>query len=294
MVSTVPQNALVTVYIPTRNRSELLERAIQSVMQQDYSPVEIIVVDDASEDDTGEVVTVLAARSAPGKHVVYLKQSVPMGACAARNLAINAANGLLITGLDDDDYFHPDRLTRLINSFDSTQCSFLFDGYVLEMYGKDDRITRESVPLLQAARLPELFKRNHVGNQVLTLTSRLRAIGGFDESLPAWQDYDLWIRLVQAYGEGMPSSGFSYVRTVDRSRLQISNDKRKIERAFSRFIEKYPQYKDRNLELWLRLAKAGYGIPSIRLVDLPRLLLQGEPRYILLTLYAYCKERFRA
>lgn len=291
MSATSDLNPLVSVYIPTRNRSALVERAIRSVLQQNYAALEIIVVDDASVDDTELVVRRLVTTGTPDRNIVYCRQDVPAGACAARNLAINAARGHYITGLDDDDYFEPDRISRLVMTFDPDECSFVFDGYVRETRKREGSVSRALISLEKSASLIDLLKRNIVGNQVFTLTSRMRAVGGFDESLPAWQDYDLWIRLVQTFGEARPAYGHSYVYSVDNSQVRISNNTEKIERAFEIFVKKYPQYEDPALALCLRLAKVCYGINAISLADLPRLVLLGEPRYVLFATYSWLATR---
>ena len=92
---------LVTIYIPTKNRLKLLNRAIESVKKQTYKDIEIIVVDDGSTDGTTEY---LAQEINSGTlKAIFNKKS--LGACAARNKAIEMATGDFITGLDDDDYF---------------------------------------------------------------------------------------------------------------------------------------------------------------------------------------------
>jgi len=282
---------LVSVYIPTRDRVELLTRAIRSVLLQDYGPLEILVVDDASADATRQRVADLAAECASGRRIAYFRQSTPAGANSARNRALAAAAGELVTGLDDDDYFLPDRISRLVAAFDPARAAFVFDGYVRETHLADGRVRRANITLDRPARLHDLLKRNIVGNQVLTLTSRLRQVGGFDERLPAWQDYDLWLRLVKTFGDGLPGGGCSYVHTIDGARGRISDDTERVERAFDLFLEKHLEYADADLQLCLRLAKACYGIEAVTIADLPRLFLLGEPRYVLFALYSYLLRR---
>lgn len=283
--------ALVSVYIPTRNRAQLVSRAITSVLNQTYRNVELLVVDDASEDDTADTVRRLITASAGRTEISYIRLERKSGACAARNLAIAAAKGKYITGLDDDDYFAPDRIARLVDAFDRSPGAFVFDGYIRETTSAGGKIRQTHVPLRKPAQLDDLLRRNIVGNQVLTLTSRLRDVGGFDESLPAWQDYDLWIRLVKAFGKGNPAGGYSYVHTVDATRERISGDNEKIERAFAIFLAKHADYADRKARLCLRLAKVCYGINDLSIGDLPGLMRLGEPRYLLFALYSYLANR---
>ncbi len=270
----------------------LLERAVRSVFGQTYGNVQLVVVDDASERETGDTLERLGRENSSQKVMVVLRLEHARGACVARNLALEACEGSLVTGLDDDDYFLPDRLARLVAAFDPEVSSFVFDGYVRETLLQGGGTTRVRIPLKQAARLRDLLKRNIVGNQVLTLTSRLREVGGFDECLPAWQDYDLWIRLVKAFGDGRPVGGISYVHTVDRSLSRISSDMERINRAFELFLEKYGDYDGGEPLLCLRLAKACYGIDALTIKDLPDLIRLGEPRYVLFALYSYLTNRW--
>ncbi len=284
--------AWVTVYLPTRNRSTLVGRAIESVLAQSYECIELIVVDDCSEDDTGDVVRRCVARNDTAKRIEYVRLDAPSGPSVARNEAIRQASGPLITGLDDDDYFLPDRIARLVAAFDPGACSFVFDGYLRETAMPGGRLSRTAIPLSRPASLRDLLKRNIVGNQVLTLTNRLRDLGGFDPILPAWEDYDLWIRLVKAFGDARPVGGLSYVHTVDRTRPRVSHDTAKASRAYDVFLEKHPEYADAELLLCLRLAKVCFGIDALVLADVPRLLRLGEPRYVLFALYSYLINRW--
>lgn len=284
--------ALVSVYLPTRNRSALVERAIDSVIAQSYEHIELIVVDDCSEDDTAEVVRRCMARNHTAKRIEHVRLDAPSGPAVARNEAIVRATGHLVTGLDDDDYFLPERIARLVAAFDPAVSSFVFGGYLRETTMLGGRLRRTAVPLSRPASLRDLLKRNIVGNQVLTLTSRLRDIGGFDPRLPAWEDYDLWIRLVKAFGDARPAGGLTYVHTVDGTRPRLSHDTVKASRAYDIFLEKHAEYADAELRLCLRLAKTCFGIDALALSDIPTLIRLGEPRYVLFALYSYMAARW--
>lgn len=106
---------LVSIYIPTHNRREKLERALSSVLGQTYENYEILVCDDGSTDGTCEWISKLTQTN---QKIRYLRNPAPRGACSARNLGIFAARGEFITGLDDDDEFTPDRLEHLLHIWD--------------------------------------------------------------------------------------------------------------------------------------------------------------------------------
>ena len=105
---------LVSVYIPTKNRRVLVERAVRSVLDQDHADLEVFVVNDASTDDTEEFLHQL---SASDPRLTVFTNSQSQGAPVARNRAIAAAKGEFITGLDDDDYVGPSHLTNFITAW---------------------------------------------------------------------------------------------------------------------------------------------------------------------------------
>src|ERR1700733_12057469 len=98
---------LVTIYLPTRNRVDLLAKAVDSVLRQTHNEIELIVVNDASTDATADF---LCQRSLVDSRLIHFNNAVARGAPASRNLAIDKAKGALVTGLGDDDKFLPARL----------------------------------------------------------------------------------------------------------------------------------------------------------------------------------------
>ena len=99
--------------MPTYNRSQMVQRAIASVLAQDYPHYELLIVDDCSKDDTWDVLNQLYGDN---PKIRLFRQEKGQGACAARNLAIKAAAGDFVTGLDDDDEFLPNRLSSLMKA----------------------------------------------------------------------------------------------------------------------------------------------------------------------------------
>ena len=100
-------NETVSVVIPTYNRAELINRAIESVLQQTYSDVEIIVVDDASEDETES-----AVKKIKSDKLRYIRLKQNGGACKTRNMGIRAAKGNYVAFLDSDDMWKTDKLEK--------------------------------------------------------------------------------------------------------------------------------------------------------------------------------------
>jgi len=187
---TNPAKPLVTAYIPTRNRVDSLECAIHSVMEQTWSPIEIIVVDDASDDGTHD----LLDRYSSSHSVNVIRNKRSLGAAACRNMAIQQASGKFVAGLDDDDIWRPKRVELLMETFE--------DGFAGSCsHDRLDFGDRELVwkkkPIIT---LQDLLFYNQVGNQILTKRDYILETGGYDEALPSAQDYDLWIRMAHDFG----------------------------------------------------------------------------------------------
>lgn len=234
--------SLVSVYIPTRNRSALLRRAVDSVLAQTYPEIEILICDEASTDDTAEVVADYASRY-PGKFT-YLRNDTPQGACRARNRCIEEAVGTYVTGLDDDDLFHPQRIECLVDLYRRHKPSFAcsrfryFQGEDQIAMLRDRRFSEQELGKVDTLTLQTQLYANHAGNQVLTELSRMRALGGFDESMPSWQDYDMWIRLAERYGTAVRTRALLSFVDDDRSRARIRNSSKRAEGS-ERFIAKH-------------------------------------------------------
>jgi glycosyltransferase involved in cell wall biosynthesis len=224
----VTEQASVSVYLPTCDRAHLVPRAIESVLRQDHRDLELLVVDDASTDRTPDVLSRFAARD---PRVRIFTQPARGGAQAARNLALRHASGPYVTGLDDDDQMLPRRISSLLSAFDERH-AFVCSGAYLDSgtWIRPARTTDAVITLDD-----ELFG-NQAGTQVLTLLSRFREVGCFDESMPAWQDYDLWTRLIERYGPARRVGEPSYLQHVEAGTLRITE--RGAEGA-RRYIEKH-------------------------------------------------------
>lgn len=257
---------LVTVYMPTHNRASLVVRAIKSILGQSYKNIEIIVVDDGSTDNTTEALKTYAER----RQIIYLKNDTPKGAPFSRNRAINQAKGELITGLDDDDFFLPTRIQMMVKAFDSSD-SFVSTGYKVQSVN-DTNIVYATAMVID---LDGLLLSNIIGNQILVRTNILRELGGFDESLPAWQDYDMWIRLVRRYGPGRRINFQSYVVDKSHTHERISTNVQKIRDAYDRFVSKHPEYSEKRYLAALKTSVIQYDIRQLKFKDVVSVFLVG-------------------
>lgn len=254
-------NNLVSVYIPTHNRAQLVQRAIESVLAQSYANLEIIVSDDGSSDNTPEVMAAYVEKHA---NIKYVRSETPQGACHARNCAIELASGDYITGLDDDDYFEKDRVETFMSHKDLLeQFSFICSSYCYQQSESNSRVIMGNDDTIG---LDQILTENSVGNQIFTYTQRLRDISGFDKSLKAWQDHEMWLRMIVEYGEAKRVNSPSYVIDVSHQHERISKNINKIKSACEHFIAKYGElYAANNLTDKLKsnvYAYSGYS-PSL-------------------------------
>ena len=112
---------MVTVIIPTYNRAKTLRRSIDSVLQQTYSDLELIIVDDCSTDNTSTLIQEIA-----DSRVRYIRLQHNQGACVARNTGIENARGEYIAFQDSDDVWLPDKLKKQMSVMEETGAEVCF------------------------------------------------------------------------------------------------------------------------------------------------------------------------
>ena len=184
---------LVTVIIPTHNRSVMLKKAINSVVNQTISNIEILVCDDASDDDTKQIVEELSELDARIKYF-YLKSGRPAG---TRNVGLKNAKGKYIAFLDDDDEWYQNKLEvqlKLMEEYNVGLCcsnALRFDG----LNNNEDYFSNSKERVI---RLNQLYRYNPVICSSLIFDSVfLQKVGFFPEGddLIAIEDYAYWFRL---------------------------------------------------------------------------------------------------
>lgn len=197
---------IISVIIPTFNSGSFLLTAIQSVIDQAIRDVEIIVVDDGSTDGTDEILQ----KSKYGHEISYFKQA-NQGPASARNLGLEHASGEYVFFLDSDDYLLPDILAIQSSFLDQhPQVGVVYsNGYRV---GKRLFNRRIKVPMLvtgdvrkdpSADMIDLLIPRNCFPIDVaMVRRSVFRVISGFDQSLSACEDWDMWLRIASQYPVG--------------------------------------------------------------------------------------------
>ncbi|QEG02197.1 UDP-Glc:alpha-D-GlcNAc-diphosphoundecaprenol beta-1,3-glucosyltransferase WfgD [Stieleria maiorica] len=178
----------VSVIIPTYNCARYIAGALQSVATQAYADLEIVVVDDGSNDDTS------AAVDQSGVPCTYLMNQRSKGPAGARNQGIQHSDGDYIAFLDADDAWLPNKLNLQLAALQADRHLVAVGGVMIPW---DD--TSPSIAIPAAVRcysFDEMILRNRLGTPtVVCRRDALTAVGLFDEQLNISEDYDLWLRL---------------------------------------------------------------------------------------------------
>jgi glycosyltransferase involved in cell wall biosynthesis len=182
---------MISVIIPTFNRAKFLGEAVRSALGQKDSgeDIEILVVDDGSTDDTGE-----SLRALPG-NIRYIRRE-HAGVSAARNLGISESNGEWVAFLDSDDLWLPGKLCAQMKFFlDHPEIPLCQTEEIWIRNGK--RLNARKYHKKPAGYcFPLLLERCLVSPSAVVVNRGVfDSVGVFDESLPACEDYDLWLRI---------------------------------------------------------------------------------------------------
>jgi GT2 family glycosyltransferase/Tfp pilus assembly protein PilF len=188
---------VISVIVPTYNRKDSLAEAIQSILHQTISYYEIVVVNDAGED----VVDVIKAFDDP--RIKYYSHQTNKGLAATRNTGIENAKGKYIALLDDDDVYYPDHLETLVTYLEHDETKIAYtDAYRVtqEMQNGKYVTINKDIPFSFDFSKAMLLYQNIAPVQCFMFEkSCLDEIGLFDETLPAHEDWDIWIRLSFKY-----------------------------------------------------------------------------------------------
>jgi glycosyltransferase involved in cell wall biosynthesis len=188
----------ISVIIPTFNYGRFLRQAIDSVLAQTYAPLEIIVVDDGSTDDTPEIA------ASYGDRIRYIRQR-NAGVGAARNKGIASARGEYLAFLDSDDLWLPEKLERQIARFEaSPELGFVHTG--VERFDESGSLGI-SMPAFEGRIAREMLRLDReivaaIGSGLLLPKRVAEEVGGFDTRLPPSEDWDFCYRIALRYRVG--------------------------------------------------------------------------------------------
>ena len=207
-----------TIVVPTRNRAELLPRALRSALSQTYRELDVIVVDDASTDGTQAVVQGFA-----DPRLRYVRHAEQRGAAAAKNTGLALAEGAYVSFLDDDDEYPPDRTAVLARRLDrsSDRTAFAYAKTEVLVDGRHSHVHPETArPTLTFSEY--LSGRRFTGACTLF---RRAAIPSFDEALPPLEFSDLILRVLRHHDAAFVDA-IALTYHADRRRPRMTIDGR--------------------------------------------------------------------
>ena len=199
----------VSVIIPTRDRIDQVRRALASVRRQRGVELEVVLVDDGSEQSAAAA---LAALTADDVRVVRNPRS--RGPAGARNVGIDAARGRWVAFLDDDDFWAPDKLRCQLDALERAGARWAWSGAAY-VGGDGEFIWAEVAPTPEIARrqIPSGTVIPAGASNVIADRSLLLDLGGFDERIFHLPDWDMWLRLMLAdAGASHPEPLVAYVQ----------------------------------------------------------------------------------
>ena len=186
----------VSVIVPAHNSEAWIAEAIRSVEAQSYRDWEVVVADDASSDGTPQVLDTLRS-----ERVTTLRSDVNLGPAGARNLALEHARGELIAFLDADDWWEPEFLAAHIRAFDGggERVGIVTgDARVVTPAGFEPGTYRDLHPAGSEIGLADVLHRNPIFVSSLVPRAALDEVGWFDPEIRGAEDFDLWLRILEA------------------------------------------------------------------------------------------------
>jgi len=175
-----------------KNVELFVAEAVQSALDQSFTDIEVVFVDDASSDRTSEIV-----RSFSDPRVRYERSGAPIGISAARNRALELARGEFVACLDSDDLTETTRVERQLRTFDQYPTLGLVRGDVrlIDVHGADLGVRRSGTTSPGAALRQLRWKCPFVHSTVMYRAAVARDVGGYDVAARFGEDYGLWLRI---------------------------------------------------------------------------------------------------
>lgn len=239
------ENKLVSVVIPTYNRKDVIMRAVNSVLNQTYAKLELIVVDDGSADGTAELL-----KKMEDKRLIIIRTNENKGACHARNIGVEAASGYYVAFQDSDDEWMENKVEEQIAFMEQKGVQVCFSPYILADKDEIAVIPANYKDINYFTNMKDILKEgNVIGLPTLiakkSVLDKLEYV--FCENLPCLQDYELALRIIQN-----TEIGYYPIPLVKAYRMEdsITNNMKKYVAAVRDIVIKHQQYVDVNN--WMR------------------------------------------
>lgn len=194
------EKGLVSVVIPTYKRSELLQKAIDSVLNQTYKNIQLIVVNDNIIGDEYSQELYKLIENIHDDRLIFLEQEKHINGAAARNVGIRRATGEYIAFQDDDDYWEPEKIERQVALLSSLDKTWGAVSCLMRIYSHE-KLVLAHLPYRDGSILMDILdRRTSMGTGALLIRREaLDDVGYFDEALMRHQDLQLFAALTAKY-----------------------------------------------------------------------------------------------
>ena len=224
----------VSVIVPTYNRGQALVATVQSALAQTNAPIEIIVVDDASCDNTAQVATGMN-----DPRIRLIRHTHNRGVSGTLNTGITAAQGDLIAILEHDDIWLPDKLARQVPLFQDPEVGLVYCG--VAFVGVDGETRSQFTPVKRGRIYHELLFKSYIPTTSAVVVRRacFERAGLFDETLCGPQDYDMWIRIARHFKVDYAPEALVQFAAYQHNRL---NSPSRLIPMYEQLIHKFATY----------------------------------------------------
>ena len=249
------ENPLISVVIPVYNRAHLIEKTINSVSEQSYKNLEIIIVDDCSTDNIEELIKKLN-----NLQIRFFKQKMNMGPSAARNRGVEEAKGELIAFLDSDDEWYPDKIEKQVKQLVELDGNtvLVYSGFEMIDFTTGGKIGEKlSTVDLCKNFISGTFLLTPQPSTTLVRKSAFKEVGGFDINLKANEDTELAIKLCKKY-KLIPTN--EILVKVTRNHNQLMGNLKNYIEAREIILQKHSNYLSKKILFNLSKQIANYYI----------------------------------
>ncbi|MCX6713679.1 MAG: glycosyltransferase family 2 protein [Candidatus Vogelbacteria bacterium] len=232
----------VSVNMITFNQGAFVAQAIESVLSQNFTNWELIIIDDASTDDTKNAI----ARYFKDQRIKYFKNEKNLGICLSRNRALRESTGEYIAILDSDDFWNDkDKLKNQIDFLDDNHDYAVIGTGVVTVDEDGNNIKHYLNPLEDVEIRNQMLKKNPLANSsVMYRRQTVTEIENYNLGINGIEDYDLWLRLGKKYKmANLPDHCLSYrthsnnITSTNRERLMKLNLQ-----LIDKYHDNYPSY----------------------------------------------------
>jgi len=258
----MPNNNLLSIIVPNYNNAKYIEECINSILEQTYKNIEIIIIDDASTDHSKEILQRYET-DYPFIKVIYNEQN--KGVTNNRDIAIAASAGKFITTLDSDDYYLDNQklekeMTLIKNFHDKGQYNIIpFSNIVLVDTTGEKLFPNAKSSIKEGNIFKNIFARTcMIPRDFIMTKEQYNLVGGFDTEIPIYEDWDLKIRLsknnafyyskidgiaYRRHGEGLssanPEKHMKWLKAIYKKNYNLINrkDRKIIQEGLNHFFE---------------------------------------------------------